>query len=162
MARIEFLDRGQRRRGERLFQGNRTPHLMVEFHGSDAGVAVERFGDIALDCSGSAFLRATKPEDRPPLANAPPRVLGHPLSRPGPNVAANRNCQRLVYRSAGWQAVSETADSRCQHDPRTYFGTCRRWTRFCWIDPENADENARFPDPVCAYYGKTYWHLRKT
>lgn len=68
MARIEFLDAASMAAVNAYSKANfpHTPHLMVEFHGSDAGVAeqVERFGEIATDHGGSAFEWATKPEDR--------------------------------------------------------------------------------------------------
>jgi D-lactate dehydrogenase (cytochrome) len=68
MARIEFLDAASVAAVNAYSKADFpvTPHLMVEFHGSDAGVAeqAERFGDIAQDCGGSAFSWAAKPEDR--------------------------------------------------------------------------------------------------
>ncbi len=48
------------------------PHLFLEFHGTDAGVAEqsERFGEIAAENGGSAFSWATATEDRTRLWKA--------------------------------------------------------------------------------------------
>ena len=68
MARIEFLDAASLAAVNAYSKADFpvTPHLMVEFHGSDSGVAeqAERFGDIASEFGGSAFAWATRPENR--------------------------------------------------------------------------------------------------
>lgn len=68
MARIEFLDAASVAAVNAYSSADfpETPHLMVEFHGSDTGVAeqAERFGEIAKDCGGSDFAWATQAEDR--------------------------------------------------------------------------------------------------
>ena len=68
MARIEFVDRAA---AEAFNKGTDAgwpdaPHLMVEFHGSPAGVAeqAERFGEIAADFGGQGFRWASREEDR--------------------------------------------------------------------------------------------------
>ncbi len=68
MARIEFVD-SETVRAFNLKDGAQmpqTPHLMVEFHGSDAAVAEQanRFGDIVADHGGTAFKWSEKTEDR--------------------------------------------------------------------------------------------------
>ena len=71
MARIEFLDEPAVRavNGHSGFAFPETPHLLVEFHGSPAGVAeqAERFGEIVRDMGGSDFQWAVKAEDRSAL-----------------------------------------------------------------------------------------------
>ncbi len=49
-----------------------TPHLFVEFHGSNASVKeqAEAFGEIAAEFGGGAFVWATKPEERTRLWQA--------------------------------------------------------------------------------------------
>ena len=68
MARIEFVD-ALTARAFNLKSGTtlpETPHLMIEFHGSENAVAqdAERFGEIARDCGATGFDWATTPEDR--------------------------------------------------------------------------------------------------
>ena len=69
MARIELLDEVQMK-GMNIYNPDLSfpekPHLFLEFHGSETGVAeqVEAFGDIASEFGGEAFQWATKTEDR--------------------------------------------------------------------------------------------------
>lgn len=71
MARIEFVDRAA---AEVFNLGTgagwpEAPHLMVEFHGSEAGVAEQaaRFGEIAAEFGGLGFRWASRPEERTAL-----------------------------------------------------------------------------------------------
>ncbi|SEW20916.1 D-lactate dehydrogenase (cytochrome) [Cognatiyoonia koreensis] len=68
MARIEFLDTASVMAVNAYANMNlpTTPHLLVEFHGSDNAVKedAETFGEIAKDYKGSDFDWATRPEDR--------------------------------------------------------------------------------------------------
>ncbi len=68
MARIEFVDQATATAFNTLSQAGwpDAPHLMVEFHGSPAGVKEQaaRFGEIAADFGGSGFRWATRPEER--------------------------------------------------------------------------------------------------
>ena len=75
MARIELLDELQMK-GMNIYNPDMNfpekPHLFLEFHGSDAGVAeqVEAFQSIAEDYGSEAFQWATKTEDRNRLWDA--------------------------------------------------------------------------------------------
>ncbi|MBX2856045.1 MAG: FAD-binding protein [Rhodobacteraceae bacterium] len=75
VARIELLDEMQIR-GMNIYNPEMNlpekPHLFLEFHGSETGVAeqTERFGEIAADYGGSGFEWATKTEDRTRLWTA--------------------------------------------------------------------------------------------
>ena len=75
MARIELLDevqmRGMNVKNPEL-ELPEKPHLFLEFHGSQAGVAgqVEGFTEIAHEFGGSALAWATKTEDRNALWKA--------------------------------------------------------------------------------------------
>jgi D-lactate dehydrogenase (cytochrome) len=88
MARIEFLDIASVEACNRAAGVNMpaAPHLMVEFHGSPAGVQeqAERFGEIAADWGSAGFQWAEAPEDRARLwkmrHNAYPAILA---LRPG-------------------------------------------------------------------------------
>ena len=68
MARIEFVDAAA---AAAFNRGAGTswpdaPHLMVEFHGSEAGVVeqTERFAEIAAEFGGQGFRWAARPEER--------------------------------------------------------------------------------------------------
>ncbi|WP_457646248.1 FAD-binding oxidoreductase [Profundibacter sp.] len=68
MARIEFID-ADTTRACNAYSGTdmpEVPHLLVEFHGSDAGVAeqAERFGEIVQDMGGTGFKWSAKTEER--------------------------------------------------------------------------------------------------
>lgn len=68
MARIEFVD-GATAAAVNAYSKTKfpiQPHLLVEFHGSEASVAeqAERFGEIIAEHGGSNFDWATRPEDR--------------------------------------------------------------------------------------------------
>jgi len=68
MARIEFVDRASAAYFNKATQADwpDAPHLMLEFHGSELGVAeqAERFSEIAADFGGQKFRWAEKTEDR--------------------------------------------------------------------------------------------------
>jgi len=71
MARIEFVDPATAA-AFNAYSGasfQEVPHLMLEFHGSDTGVAedAERFQEIAADFGASDFRWATLAEDRTAL-----------------------------------------------------------------------------------------------
>jgi len=71
MARIEFVDQASAAAFNAQSQAGwpDAPHLMVEFHGSAAGVAEQaaRFGEIAADFGASGFRWASKAEERTAL-----------------------------------------------------------------------------------------------
>ena len=110
MARIEFVDAAV----AAAFNGYAgsdlplVPHLMVEFHGSDASAAqdAERFGEIAQDFGATGFNWATKPEDRTALwtmrHNAHYACLA---SRPGARALVTDICVPISKLA---QAVEET------------------------------------------------------
>jgi D-lactate dehydrogenase (cytochrome) len=74
VARIELCDETQVRAFNNYSKLGlpETPHLFLEFHGSEAGVReqAERFGEIAADFGGGPFTWATRPEDRTKLWQA--------------------------------------------------------------------------------------------
>lgn len=71
MARIEFIDAETTRACNAFSKADMppVPHLMVEFHGSDAGVEEQatRFGEIAEDMGGTGFQWSAKAEERTAL-----------------------------------------------------------------------------------------------
>ncbi|KPU84349.1 2-hydroxy-acid oxidase [Marinosulfonomonas sp. PRT-SC04] len=71
MARIEFIDAETTRACNAYSNADmpEVPHLMVEFHGSDAGVAEQatRFGEIVEEMGGTGFKWSSKAEERTAL-----------------------------------------------------------------------------------------------
>lgn len=75
MARIELLDEVQMQamnRHDASMDLPESPHLFLEFHGSEASVAdqVEMFGALADEHGGADFQWASRPEDRTRLWQA--------------------------------------------------------------------------------------------
>lgn len=74
IARIELLDAVQVKAVNAYSKLTlpETPVLLVEFHGTEQGVAEQagRFGEIAAELGGGPFTWATKPEDRTKLWQA--------------------------------------------------------------------------------------------
>ncbi len=110
MARIEFLDAASVA-AVNGYAGSAfpvKPHLFVEFHGSESGVAeqAEMFGDMVSDHDGLGFDWATKPEDRSALwtmrHNAYYAILA---SRPGARAIVTDICVPISRLA---EAVEET------------------------------------------------------
>lgn len=117
VARIELLDALQVKASNAYSKLSlpERPLLLVEFHGSESGVAEqsERFGEIARDLGGGPFEWATKPEDRTRLwqARHDAAWAGQAL-RPGSKIIATDACvpiSRLAECVAETQA--DVADS---------------------------------------------------
>ena len=71
------------------------PHLLLEFHGSEDGVAAEaaRFGEIAADHGGGAYAWATRAEDRTRLWSMRHRAYHTILAtRPGATAVVTDVC----------------------------------------------------------------------
>jgi len=97
IARIELLDALQVK-GVNLHSKlglPETPMLLVEFHGTEAGVAEQsaRFGDIAAEFGGGPFTWATRPEERTRLWQARHDSYWAALAlRPGAKAVATDVC----------------------------------------------------------------------
>lgn len=110
MARIEFVDTATVASVNAYSKADfpLQPHLLVEFHGTDAAVAeqAERFGEIAEDFGGAAFDWATKPEDRTRLWQMRHHAYWAILaSRPGAQAVVTDVCVPISKLA---QAVTET------------------------------------------------------
>jgi len=97
VARIELLDEVQVRASNAYSKLTlpETPLLLVEFHGTEEGVAEQarRFGEIAADLGGGPFEWATKAEDRTRLWQARHDGYWAALSlRPGARSLATDVC----------------------------------------------------------------------
>lgn len=145
MARIEFLDQASI---AAVNAHSRTdlpeaPHLMVEFHGSDAGVAeqAERFGEIAAEFGGADFAWATRAEDRTKLWEARHHAYWAILaSRPGARAIVTDVCVPISKLA---QAVRETqADIDAAPIPAPILGHVGdgNFHAILLIDPDDPDE----------------------
>ncbi|MBN8291266.1 FAD-binding protein [Rhodobacter sp. NTK016B] len=111
MARIEFVDAVAAESFNRAAGTDwpDAPHLMLEFHGTEAGVAeqLERFEDIAGDFGAKGFRWAEKPEERNALwamrHNAYPTMM---RANPGCDPITTDICVPISKLA---QAVEETA-----------------------------------------------------
>jgi len=97
LARIEFVDAATVAAVNAYSHVDlpATPHLMVEFHGSVAGVAeqAERFGEIVADMGGTGFRWSAKPEQRRALWEARHKAYWAILaSRPGSTAVVTDLC----------------------------------------------------------------------
>lgn len=148
MARIEFLDAASIAAVNAASQTAlpERPHLMIEFNGSDSGVAeqAQLFGDIAAEHGGAGFDWATRAEDRNRLWQARHRAYWSILaSRPGARALVTDIC---VPVSKLAQAVSETrADIDASRLPGPILGHVGdgNFHAILLLDPESdADRTA--------------------
>ena len=145
MARIEFLDAASVAAVNTYSNADipETPHLMVEFHGSETGVAeqAERFGEIASEHGGGAFEWATKPEDRARLWQMRHHAYWAILaSRKGATAVVTDVCVPISKLA---QAVSETqADIDASPIPAPILGHVGdgNFHAILLIDPDSAAE----------------------
>jgi len=110
MARIEFVDAATVTAVNAYSKAAfpQMPHLLVEFHGSDAGVAeqAERFGAIAAEHGAKGFDWAARAEDRNRLWQMRHHAYWAILAaRPGATAIVTDVCVPI---SALAQAVAET------------------------------------------------------
>ncbi|GGF75648.1 oxidoreductase [Azorhizobium oxalatiphilum] len=97
VARIELLDEVQVRASNAYAKLTlpETPHLFLEFHGSETGAAeqAEMFAALAADNGGGPFASAEKPEDRTKLWQARHDAYWSVLPlRPGAKAVATDVC----------------------------------------------------------------------
>lgn len=116
MARIELMDKASVD-AVNAYAGMtlpRRPHLLLEFHGSDAGVAeqAETFGQIAAEHGGTGFDWATRPEDRTALwtmrHNAYHAILA---SRPGSRALVTDICVPISKLAEAIEATRADLDA---------------------------------------------------
>ena len=114
MARIELLDEVQMR-GMAIYNPDlglpEQPHLFLEFHGTEAGVAeqVDRFREIAEEHGASNFAWATRTEDRNRLWEARHNAYYAAQSlRPGARGVVTDSCVPI---SALAEAIARTKDA---------------------------------------------------
>lgn len=110
MARIEFIDAATALAVNAYSKADlpALPHLLVEFHGSDQGVAeqVDLFSDIAKDHGATGLQWATKAEDRSRLWEMRHKAYWAILaSRPGSRAIVTDVCVPISQLA---RAVAET------------------------------------------------------
>ncbi|MCF2904338.1 FAD-binding protein [Octadecabacter sp. CECT 8868] len=145
MARIEFLDAASVAAVNAYSSTAypETPHLMVEFHGTDASVAeqAERFAEIAEDFGSTSFEWASKTEDRNRLWHMRHHAYWAILaSRAGATAIVTDVC---VPMSRLAQAVQETqADIDASSITAPILGHVGdgNFHAILLIDPDNAEE----------------------
>lgn len=111
MARIEFVDAVTAKSFNDYANAGmpEKPHLMLEFHGSESGVAeqAERVGEIVAEFGGSDFKWSTKPEERNALWKMRHNGLYAALTlKPGASAMATDICVPISRLA---EAVTETA-----------------------------------------------------
>ncbi|WP_394079234.1 FAD-linked oxidase C-terminal domain-containing protein [Roseixanthobacter finlandensis] len=100
VARIELLDEEQVKASNAYAKLDlpETPHLFVEFHGTQAGAheQADRFGEIAAEFNGGPFVFAAKAEDRTRLWQARHDAYWSVMPmRPGAKAVATDVCVPL-------------------------------------------------------------------
>ncbi|MBK5934196.1 D-lactate dehydrogenase (cytochrome) [Rhodovulum imhoffii] len=148
MARIELVDE-MMVRGFNLHQGSdlpEAPHLFLEFHGSEAGVAeqAESFGSLARDFGAAGFRWTTHSEDRSALWRM--RHQAHLATRalnPSRRVLSTDVCVP-ISRLAEAVKTAQT-DSRALGLTCTIVGHVGDGNFHCGvlIDPGDPDETSR-------------------
>jgi len=147
MARIEFVDAET----ARAFNGYagadmpEKPHLLLEFHGSDASVKeqAERAGEIIAEFGGSDFKWSTKTEDRNALWEMRHNAYYAALSlKPGATAVVTDICVPLSRLA---EAVEQTAaDIAASGLPGPILGHVGdgNFHAVLMIEPGNASEKA--------------------
>ncbi|MEE3070452.1 MAG: FAD-linked oxidase C-terminal domain-containing protein, partial [Pseudomonadota bacterium] len=145
MARIEFID-GPTTAAVNAYSGSdlpECPHLLVEFHGSEAAVAeqAETFGEILKEHGGKGFEWASRAEDRTALWHMRHHAYWAILaSRPGARAVVTDLCVPISKLS---QAVEETrADIAESGIPGPILGHVGdgNFHAILMIDPERPEE----------------------
>ena len=147
MARIEFVD-ASTAQAFSAYSGIEMPakpHLMIEFHGSDDGVAEQSdvFAEIVADHGGSPFQWSAMAEDRTKLwamrHNGYYAILA---SRPGARAVVTDVCVPISKLA---QAVEETrTDIAASPIPGPILGHVGdgNFHAILLLDPDSADEKA--------------------
>ncbi|MWD26958.1 FAD-binding protein [Aquicoccus sp. SCR17] len=145
MARIEFLDAATVE-AVNAYAGMSLaprPYLLVEFHGSEAGVAeqAEAFGEIIADHGAIGYDWATRPEDRKALWTMRHNAYYAMLAwRPGTRGVVTDICVPISRLAEAVEAT--TADIARSGIPGPILGHVGdgNFHAVLLVDPENAEE----------------------
>lgn len=149
MARIELLDEVQMK-GMNIYNPDmglpEVPHLFLEFHGSEAGVAeqVENFSALVEEHGGSDFQWATKTEDRNRLWQARHNAYyaGRSL-RPGANGLVTDCCVPISALSECLTRAKDLAAKSGFLAPIVGHVGDGNFHLLILVDPESEDELTR-------------------
>ncbi len=142
IARIELLDSLMVKATNAYAKLNlpETPHLFVEFHGSNASVKeqAEAFGEIAAEYGGGEFVWATRPEERTRLWQARHDAYWAAFTlRPGSKAHRHRRL-RADFAAGG---MRDGDGGRCRREPADCAG--RRPCRRRQFPPDHAGRHGR-------------------
>lgn len=154
LARVELLDELQMK-GMNIYNPDmglpETPHLFLEFHGSEAGVAeqVESFAALVGEHGGSDFQWATKTEDRNRLWQARHNAYyaGRSL-RPGANGVVTDCCVPISKLSECLMRAKYLAAESGFLAPIVGHVGDGNFHLLILVDPESDDELGRAKDLV--------------
>ena len=148
MARIELVDSAMIR-GLNLWDKNfnlpETPHLFLEFHGSETGVAEqsETVGEIISDFGGSDYKWATKTEDRNQLWKARHNAYyAAKALRPGCKVLTTDSCVPISKLSEAILATVDDIENSPLEGPIVGHVGDGNFHTALLLDPENPKEVA--------------------
>ena len=148
VARIELMD-VESVRAVNTYAGSdlsEAPHLLLEFHGSEASVAeqAQTFGYLVADFDGSGFQWAAKVEDRTALwamrHNAYHAILA---TRPGARSLVTDVCVPISRLAEAIAACRSELQKAAIDGPILGHVGDGNFHACLLFDPENADETAR-------------------
>lgn len=145
MARIEFVDSATVA-AVNAYSGSdlpEHPHLMVEFHGSEAAVAqqAENFGEIVADHDGLGFQWAEKAEDRSALwAMRHSAYYAILAARPGTRALVTDICVPISQLAEAVKAVRADLEQAGVSGPILGHVGDGNFHSILLFDPENAQE----------------------
>ena len=148
VARIELVDTDSIR-AVNAYSGidlPEAPHLLLEFHGSETGVAeqAETFGMIASDHGGTGFNWATKAEDRTALwtmrHNAYHAIMA---SRPGNRAVVTDICVPISRLAEAIEACRADLAHAGVHGPILGHVGDGNFHAILMFDPDDATEKER-------------------
>ncbi len=149
MARVELLD-ALTMKGMNLYNPDMSmpeePHLFLEFHGSEAGVAeqVETFGAVVEEHGGSGFEWATKTEDRNRLWQARHNAYyASKALRAGCNGVVTDCCVPISALADCLMRATELAAASGFLAPMVGHVGDGNFHLLILVDPDSADELAR-------------------
>jgi D-lactate dehydrogenase (cytochrome) len=148
VARIELMDVDSVRAVNAYAGSNlpEKPHLLLEFHGSKAGVAeqAETFGEISQDHGGTGFGWGTRTEDRTALwamrHNAYHAILA---SKPGARALVTDICVPISNLAHAIETCRTELDQDGLHAPILGHVGDGNFHAIVMFDPEDTAEKAR-------------------